>query len=162
MKPNNINKILIALDFHLSATKVIEAGFAMAKMMNAKVILLHTKIELIDYSLIYKKIGSLKLDSLEDLEFAAHNFLEKSKHHVGDDMIQTIVKQGDFAESILKTAKELDIDMIVMGSHSTKWLEEIVMGRITNEFLQQTKIPILIIPTRKQDKSNTLITLEPK
>ncbi len=153
MKPNNINKILIALDFHLSATKVIEAGFAMAKMMNAKVILLHTKIELIDYSLIYKKIGSLKLDSLEDLEFAAHNFLEKSKHHVGDDMIQTIVKQGDFAESILKTAKELDIDMIVMGSHSTKWLEEIVMGRITNEFLLQTKIPILIIPTRNKIKA---------
>lgn len=162
MKTIRMKQVLIALDFHPSATKVIEAGFELAKTMNAKVILLHTKIQLVNYSLIYKKIGSMKLDSLEDLELAAHNFLEKAKHHVGADMIQTIVKQGDFAESILKTAEELDVDMIVMGSHSTKWLEEIVLGRITNEFLQHTSIPLLIIPTGKQHKTNTLISLEPK
>lgn len=157
-----MKKILIALDFHPSATKVIEAGFELAKTMGAKVILLHTKIQLVNYSLIYKKIGSMKLDSVEDLELAAQNFLEKVKHQIGGDMIQTIVKQGDFAESILKTAKELKVDIIVMGSHSTKWLEEIVLGRITNEFLQHTTIPLLIIPTAKQNKSNTLITLESK
>ena len=158
MKTNKINKILIALDFHPSATKVIEAGFGLAKTMNAKVILLHTKIQLVNYSLIYKKIGSMKLDSVEDLELAAYNFLEKAKHHVGDDMIQTIVKQGDFAESILKTAKEMEVDLIVLGSLSTKWLEEIVLGRISNEFLQNTTIPLLIVPTHKHNKTNTLIS----
>lgn len=156
-------KIMIALDFHPSATKVIEAGILQAKRMDGKVILLHVKIGLVNYSLIYKKMGSLKLESVEDLEFAAHKFLEKSKHHiVGDDMIQTIVKQGDFAESLIKTAREMDVDMIVMGSHSTQWLEEIVLGRLTNEVLQQITIPIMIIPTRKQNKRNTLISLEIK
>lgn len=155
-----MKKVLIALDFHPSATKVIEAGFEIAKTMNAKVVLLHTKIQLVNYSLIYKKIGSMKLDSLDDLELAAHSFLEKVKHDIGADMIQTIVKQGDFAASILKTAKELEVDIIVMGSHSTKWLEEIVLGRITNEFLQHTTIPLIIIPTGRKSKLNTLITLE--
>jgi len=155
-------KILIALDFHPSATKVIEAGFLMAKKMDAQVILLHVKVKYINYSLVYKKIGSMKLESLADLDFAAHSFLEKSKQHIEDGMIETIVKEGDFAESILKTSNEMDVDMIVMGSLSTKWLEEIVMGRVTNEVLQQTSIPILIIPTRKHDKRNTLISLEVK
>jgi len=40
------------------------------------------------------------------------------------------------------------------------WLEEIVMGRVTNEALQQTRIPIIIIPTKKRGKPYTFISLE--
>ena len=105
-------------------------------------------------------MSALKLDSIDNFGVTAHDFLEKSKKHPGDDMIQVIVKQGDFAEAILKTAKEMDVDIIVMGSHNTQWLEEIVMGRVTDDDLQQTEIPILIIPTRKHDRINTVISLE--
>jgi nucleotide-binding universal stress UspA family protein len=153
-------KVLIALDFHPSAKQIIEAGYSLAKEMKANVVLLHVKIDLVGYSLTYKKMGSLRVDNIEDLELAAHDFLEKSKKYLGDDMIQTIVKQGSFASSILNTAKEMAVDIIVMGSHSTKWLEEIVMGRVTNEVLQQTNIPLLIIPTRKSNRVNTLISLD--
>jgi nucleotide-binding universal stress UspA family protein len=155
-----MKKILIALDFHPSSTKIIDAGLLMAKTMEAKVTLLYVKIKLVDYSLIYKKVGSIKLDSMADLELAAHSFLEKSKHQIENSMIETLVKEGDFAEFVLNTAKEMSVDMIVIGSHNAKWVEEIVMGRITNESLQQTSIPLLIIPTRKNDKRNTLISLE--
>jgi len=155
-----MKKILIALDFHPSATKIIDAGLLMAKTMEAKVILLYVKIKLINYSLIYKKVGSLKLDSMADLELAAHSFIEKSKHHIENNMIETIVKEGDFAEFVMNTAKEMSVDMIVMGSHNVKWVEEIILGRITDENLQQTSIPILIVPTRKNDKKNTLISLD--
>jgi len=51
-------------------------------------------------------------------------------------------------------------DIIIMGSQSSRWLEEIVMGRVTNELLQQTKIPILILPTKKNEKLFTYISLE--
>jgi nucleotide-binding universal stress UspA family protein len=155
-----MKKILIAMDFHPSATKIIEAGLLMAETMEAKVILLYVKIKLVNYSLIYKKVGSLKLDSMADLELAAHSFLEKSKHHLDNNLIETIVKEGDFAEFFINTAKEMNVDMIVIGSHNAKWLEEIIMGRLTNESLQQNSIPLLIIPTRKNDNRNTLISLE--
>jgi nucleotide-binding universal stress UspA family protein len=153
-----MKKILIALDFHPSATKIIEAGLLLAKTMEAKVTLLYVKIKLINYSLIYKKVGSLKLDSIADLKLAAQSFLEKSKHQMDNNMIESIVKEGDFAEFVINTA--MSVDMIVMGSHNAKWVEEMVMGRISNETLQQTSIPILIIPTRKNDKRNTLISLD--
>ena len=105
-------------------------------------------------------MGLLQLKSEENLESAAKHFLEKSKLYLCDNMIQTVIKEGDFAVSILKTAKEMAVDIIVMGSHSSKWLEEIVMGRVTNEVLQQTTIPLLIIPTKKHNKSNTFISME--
>ncbi len=154
-----MKKILIALDFHPSAPKIIEAGLLLAQSMGANVILLHVKIGIVNYSLIYKKLGSMKLDSVADLELAAHKFLEKAEHNTDHTIIQTIVKEGDFAEFVINTAKEMSVDMIVMGSNSTQWLEEMIMGRITNENLQQTSIPILVVPTRKNDKKNTLISL---
>jgi nucleotide-binding universal stress UspA family protein len=35
-----------------------------------------------------------------------------------------------------------------MGSHSRKWLENIVMGSVTEKVLHHTSIPLFIIPTK--------------
>ncbi|MBV5281833.1 MAG: universal stress protein [Paludibacter sp.] len=160
MKKNKVQKILIAMDFHPTSEKVAEVGFAMAKSLGAEVVLLHVKVRVVDYSLIYKKMGSLKLETVEELALAAEHFLKNSKHKLSEDLVKTLVKEGDFAISILDAAKEMAIDLIVMGSNRTRWLEEIVLGRVTNKVLQQSKIPILIAPTRKNDSSNTFISLE--
>jgi len=54
-----------------------------------------------------------------------------------------------FAATILFSAKELHADMIVMGSHSRNWLENIVMGSVTEKVLHGTVLPLLIIPTKR-------------
>jgi len=77
-------------------------------------------------------------------------FLEKSKQHLGDKTIKTVVKEGDFAEAILKTAKTLHANVIVMGSHSRKWLENILLGSVTEKVLHQTSIPLFIVPSKKR------------
>ena len=41
MKTNKVSKVLIALDYNPTAQKVAEAGFSMAKSMNAEVVLMH-------------------------------------------------------------------------------------------------------------------------
>jgi nucleotide-binding universal stress UspA family protein len=87
--------------------------------------------------------------SVEDVKKAAQQFLDKSKHHLGDDTIQTLVKEGDFAESILKAAKDSHVDVIVIGSHSRRWLDEVLMGSVTEKVLHHTTIPLFIIPTKK-------------
>ena len=74
----------------------------------------------------------------------------KAKKHLGAKSIKTIQKEGDFAQMILETAKEMKADCIVMGSHSQKWLENIVMGSVTEDVLRKTTIPLYIIPTKKQ------------
>ena len=97
----------------------------------------------------YMDVEPFQLDSVDGLKKASQHFLDKSKQHLGDKTIQTQVKEGDFAESILKTAKDLQVDIIVMGSHSRKWLEKIVMGSVTEKVLNHTSIPLFIIPTKK-------------
>jgi nucleotide-binding universal stress UspA family protein len=99
----------------------------------------------------YMEMGPLQLDSVEGLKKASQYFLEKSKHHLGDKTIKTLVKEGDFAEAILKTAIDLKVDIIVMGSHSRRWLDEILMGSVTEKVLHHTSIPLFIIPTKKHN-----------
>jgi len=43
------------------------------------------------------------------------------------------------------------VDCIVMGSHSQKWLENIIIGSVTQEVLRKTTIPLFIIPTKNRD-----------
>ncbi|MEI6060334.1 MAG: universal stress protein [Bacteroidota bacterium] len=160
MKTNKMSKVLIALDYGPTAQKVAETGFALASAMGAEATLLHVISDSVyyyssnEYSPImgftgYMGMDTLQLNNAEVLKEASMHFLEKSKHHLGDESIKTLVKEGALAESILKAAKEMHADVIVIGSHSRKWLESIVMGSVTEKVLQDSNVPLFIIPTRK-------------
>ncbi|MDP3444061.1 MAG: universal stress protein [Ignavibacteria bacterium] len=160
MKTIEIKKVLIALDYNPTAQKVAEQGFLMANAMKAEIILLHVISNPVFYSSSgYSPIMGFtgfmmdptQLSSIEELKKVSLNFLDKSKHYLGDKSIQTIVKEGDIAESIFNTAKDLHVDIIVMGSHSQKWLENIIMGSVTEKVLLHTSIPLFIIPTKKSN-----------
>jgi nucleotide-binding universal stress UspA family protein len=159
MKANKVKKVLIALDYNPTAQKVAEKGFSLAKALGAEVILLHVISDEIYYSAVeyspimgfngFMEMGPLQLQGVDGLKKAALQFLTKSKQHLGDKTIQIVVGEGELAETILKTAKEFHADIIVIGSHSRKWLENIVMGSVTESVLHQTTLPLYIIPTKK-------------
>ncbi len=97
----------------------------------------------------FMNLDLLRPDIIDELKKIAADFLEKSRHHLGDNNIKTLVKEGSVAECILEAAKELHAGIIVIGSHSHRWLEDIVMGSITEKVLHHTTIPLFIIPTKK-------------
>jgi len=146
-----MNKVLIALDYDPSAKKVAEVGFQLAESMGAEVFLVHVVENLVAYSLAYLNMGPLQLDTVVELKDASQQFLDKTKLLLGNKAIQTVVKEGDFADCIIETAKELDIDIIVIGSLSKRWLENIVLGSVSERVLKQTTIPLFIVPIKKID-----------
>lgn len=105
-----MKKILIALDYDPTAQKITAAGYVLAKAMNAQSILLHVTSYATYYSsLNYSPIigfdsfsGLVETDSAEKLQKAAQDYLDKSKQYLGDDNIETVVKNGDFGKSIFK------------------------------------------------------------
>ena len=97
----------------------------------------------------YTNLDFLSPEIMRDLDKSSFDFLEKTKHFLGDSNIKMIVKEGSIAETILQVAKEIKADTIVMGSHSKRWLENILMGSITEYILHHTTVPLLIIPTNK-------------
>ncbi|HRP56138.1 universal stress protein [Agriterribacter sp.] len=153
-----MKKVLIALDYNPTAQKIAEEGYALAKSMNAHTTLLHVISDAAYYSSdIYSPL--MGFDSFTDFKFvetasaeqlreAALDYLDKLRQRLNDTTIQTIVKEGDFGEQILETATEINADMIVMGTHSRRGLEKILVGSVAEKVLRQSVIPLFIIPTK--------------
>jgi len=154
MKTNKMNKVLIALNFDPTAQRIAEVGFTLAQRLSAEVVLLHVIEDLAAYSSNYQIMGSFQLDNVVELSQASQNFLDKVKRHLGDETMLTVIKEGDFAENIIHTASELDVDIIVMGSHSFKGLQNILMGSVTKDVLQKTTKLLFIIPTKNTINQN--------
>jgi nucleotide-binding universal stress UspA family protein len=154
-----MESILIALDYNPTAQKVAEIGFSLGGGRNAVITLLHVVSNPAYYaSSAYDPImgfgGYTDLDLIapgivEDLKKASLDFLDKTKQHLGNLEINTMVREGDVAETILEVAKEINAYTIVLGSHSKRWLENILTGSITEYVLHHSTIPLLIIPTKK-------------
>ena len=133
-------------------------NFDGSKAMNARTILLHvisdaTYYSSLNYSPImgfggFSNVDTIETDTAAELKRVAQNYLKKSKEYLGDEMIETVVSNGDFAETILKTATRLNVDIIVMGTHSRRGLEKILMGSVAEKVLRHSLIPMFIIPTK--------------
>ena len=151
-----MKKILIALDYNPSAQKVAEVGHQLAKSMKARVTLLHVISDFKYYSsLNYSPImgfesfsNAVETEGAMELKRVAQNYLQSSKEPLVDETIETTVRSGEFAKTILDTAKELEADIIVMGTHSRRGLEKILVGSVAEQVLNHSLIPLFIIPTR--------------
>ncbi len=159
-----MKNILIALDYDPTAEKIAQIGYEYAKPLNARITLLHVISNEVYYSSrIYSPIMGftgftsaepVDPENTEFLKEAAKKYLLNTKDHLGDLNINTIVREGDFAETIIQTAIEINADVIVLGTHSRRWLEKIVMGSVTEQVLKLSTVPLLIIPTRKEDEDD--------
>jgi nucleotide-binding universal stress UspA family protein len=153
-----MKNILIALDYNPTAQKVAEFGFSVAGNKDTAITLLHVIEDPSYYATTmydpimgfggYMNMDLPKPDIIDELKKTSIVFLEKTKQHLGDAAIKTLVREGGIAASILDVAKEINADTIVMGSHSRRWFEDIVMGSITEYVLHRTTIPLFIIPTK--------------
>ena len=153
-----MKKVLIALDYDPSAEKIAETGYQIASALNAEVILLHVIAEPAYYSSMeYSPIMGFSgfLDTYDsglsdamknDLRSQSQEFLDKSKSHLENDTIKTIIVEGDFAESIVECSITEQADIIIMGSHSRRGLDKLLMENVAEKVLQLSKVPVLVIP----------------
>jgi nucleotide-binding universal stress UspA family protein len=154
-----MKKVLIAIDYFTSAQQVAEIGSAVAKGMYADIVLLHIMANPGYYaSSIYDPImgygGYMHLDFfapniVELLKKESYEYLLKTKKHLNVDNIEMIVAEGNIADTILETALSIKADLTVMGTHSKNWFEHILIGSEAEKVLHRSKVPMLIVPTRK-------------
>lgn len=160
-----MKKILIALDYNPTAQHILEAGYELARSMGAEVILMHvvadyTYYSSLDYSPIlgfdqFSNLGAMQLDSVTQLENAANEYLEHLKAQFVNSSIKTLIKDGDAGEGIVEASDNLGVDVVVLGSHSRRGLDKILMGSVAEKVLRKSKIPLYIIPVSEKDKAKS-------
>lgn len=59
------------------------------------------------------------------------------------------VSEGAVAETILRTAREWNADLIVIGSHSRRGLERLFLGSVAEEVARKAECSVEIVRSRK-------------
>jgi nucleotide-binding universal stress UspA family protein len=157
-----MKKILIAVDHNIGAQTLARRGFELANSLDAETILLHVTSDATYYSSLnyspilgfdsFSNLDVVQTDTIMELKRSANEYLESLKQSLGDNRINTIVKEGDFAENILQTAAEINADIIVVGTHSRKGLDKVLLGSVAEKVLRSSTIPLFIIPVKHTDE----------
>lgn len=163
--------ILIALDYNSNSNHIARIGHELATTLNAKTTLLHIVSDESYYAPMHidpimGSVGSFDYAAFADvidkngISNAAHYYLEDIKSELKDDTIRLLVKTGDTADEIIASAIAESADLIVLGSHSKKWLEKVLVGSVAENVLNHSKIPMLIIPTKQYRQKHLIFNCE--
>ncbi len=153
-----MNKILVAVDDTKGSIKAAETLAEWAAMVQPKtIILLHVE-QMLGRSLIGESLESdMDIEEIRDaLEGTAYK--EKLDKRAGKILayhtqilvsagfsgIKPMIKPGHPAEQILATAKEENVDLIVVGSRG-KRRHDFLIGSVSREVANSAKVPVLLV-----------------
>ncbi len=153
-----MKKVLIALDYNPSSQEVAEAGHKLARLMGAEVCLLHVMSDAAHYGMRYPtfmgyegySVGTFESNMVQEMYKVSEDYLKSAAKHLNDPEVSTHLAEGDAASAILDYADEWNANLIVMGTHSHSALEKLLMGTIASSVLEKTKIPMYMVPIKKE------------
>lgn len=153
-----MKKVLIAIDYNPASEKVAEEGQKLARLMGAEVCLIHVMADAAHYGMSYPTFmgytgytpASLDVDTMMNMREISEDYLRSAADHLGGENISTHLTEGDAGRAILDYAEEWNADVIVMGTHSHSTLEKLFMGTIASKVLEKTKVPVYLIPIKKE------------
>lgn len=153
------NKVVIPVDFSNYSLKACEFGFNFAKNIDAEVILLHVYFTPIyATSLPYGDVFNYQLSDEENVR----NILQKvhSDLNALSDKVKAKVASGEFPdvkytcvlregipeEEILRYSKENRPRIIIMGTRGKNQKDIDLIGSVTAEIIERSRVPVLAIP----------------
>jgi len=134
----NIKKILVAIDRSAMAEEALKRAISIAKEKEAQLIVMHVVepsfiespfVRPIDENKIKKEVKMRveKLTSEEDIEYVL------------------FVESGSAAASISLKVKNLNVDLLVIGTHGKDDISSHYFGSTTLKLIQKTHIPVLVV-----------------
>lgn len=141
--------ILIAIDFSTVTSTILAEAEKYAGHFSVNYWLIHVA-EPDPYFVGYEPGPQTVRDEVAKKFRKEHQMLQQEADKIRKEgvNITPLLVQGPAAETILKEADNLKIDLIMLGSHGHGTLHNLLLGSVTQAVLKNTKVPVLIIPAR--------------
>lgn len=145
-----LQHIVVGLDGSPLAESIIEYVSALAKGMNADVMLLHV-VPLppsLQSGEFHRFLGPL----LQQEETQAYEYLQRVVPRLVDAgiKVQSRVAIGEAAAEIIQTAQQEHLDLIALATHGRSGLQRWIHGSVAEKVLHTTRTPLLLIrPTEE-------------
>ncbi|NJB68199.1 nucleotide-binding universal stress UspA family protein [Desulfobaculum xiamenense] len=140
-----VNRILCAVDFSDYSPSVASYAQALAKCMNAEIIVLYVAPSLNQYVGFHVPPSSIENfvgEIVSGAEMTMDTFIDEN---FTDVSVTGRVATGYAAEEILETAHNEKVDMIVIGTHGRKGIDRILFGSVAEKVVKGSACPVLTI-----------------
>jgi nucleotide-binding universal stress UspA family protein len=154
-----MKKILVPTDFSKGSELALEAAITVAQKFDAAIVLMHA-YHVPVYP--YPTTGSgtvTQADWVNYVEHGAKTALETdaAKHGSRGVPITTALKAGVPWEQIIRTAKEIDAGLIVIGSRGLRGLPRVLLGSTAERVVRYSPIPVMAfhgpLPVSEEDRA---------
>ncbi|WP_353233786.1 universal stress protein [Diaphorobacter ruginosibacter] len=140
--------ILIPVDGSTTALSAVSKAAGLAKTYGSTVTLLYV-IDPYPFTGVGADFAYGQSQYLTAATAEANTALDTARKALGEagvDKINTMVGEGHAVhDGIMRAAKEVGSDLIVMGSHGRRGLEKLVLGSVTQRVLGVSEIPVLVV-----------------
>jgi universal stress protein A len=142
--PVKVKRILVPTDLTNESDRAVEFGLVLAKLFGAHLTLLHVYQDP-SYAVEYV-LGPHDSDRAQQ----ERTYFEKTLKATAEDVRKEYAdcdsefRDGVPCEEIINTAKERDIDLIIISTHHYNWLTRLACGSDAELILRNAPCPILI------------------
>lgn len=146
--------MIAALDFSDANEPVIEATSKLARALGESVHLVHV----VEPEPTYAAYGFSpdQFPAMQQLQTESLARSETKLREIACAMnlpnVETKVLQGQPLHAILDYAKEVNADILVLGSHGHGFLSSLLLGSVAEGCVRKAKIPSLIVPVKKRSE----------
>jgi nucleotide-binding universal stress UspA family protein len=140
-----MKRILVPTDFSEHAEDALKVAAQIAKKNDSEIIILHM-LEL-PHQMNDAIMGGTSIPETMLFMKKANEMLDEvsSKPYLTGITVTEIVKMDKPIHGIAQVSKDHDIDLIIMGSHGSSGIEELLIGSNTEKVVRNSEIPVLVI-----------------
>ncbi|MCF7561323.1 universal stress protein [Sabulilitoribacter multivorans] len=145
-----MKKIIVPVDFSEHSEYALKTAAKLAKKYDAEVLALHML-----------EMSELVLTASEGLQYEKASFFIKlsekkfetflNKPYLKDIKITPIIKHFKVFSEVDEVAKKHDANLIIMGSHGTSGIKELLIGSNTERVVRSSEIPVLVVKNKNID-----------
>jgi nucleotide-binding universal stress UspA family protein len=149
----HIKKILFPTDFTMCAHQALEHALHLAKDHRAEIHMLHA---LVLHGMIHDNpnFRSIDVEEVEQhIEATADTRMHSAlaERSLDNLVVKRVKKRGiSAAPVIVEYARDLDIDLIVMGTHGRRTLGRLFLGSVAEEVVRTASCPVLTVRERSK------------
>lgn len=139
-----IKKVLVPIDFSDYSKSALKYAVNFSKLFNAEIILIYV-VEPVIYPPDFS-MGQIAMPSLNtEWDERAKDELEKLAKSEINTSVKTILKTGKPFVEIIETAKEENIDLIIIATHGHTGVEHILFGSTAEKVVRKAPCPVLTL-----------------
>lgn len=149
-KAFEIRKILIPFDFSETAALSLEHAVFMAKLLKAEIVLLHI-VETVTFTSAISHALSGFEKKIETTTNAKLDEIAKEIHNHSGISVSIITEVGRIYKKIISVAKDIEADLIIMGTHGVSGYQRFNVGSNTSRVVEASPCPVISVQTHSKN-----------